>query len=369
MRSLFTTGVDSVYGDTMPIVSIIIPVYNTSRYLEECLQSVTNQTLKDIEIICIDDHSNDDSIKILDDYSKRDGRIIVKLHDKNCGLLKTRKDGVELASGEYILFLDSDDSLKEDACKELSELMEKTNCDMIQFGTNVIPHENADRKMTSHYIQYLKTPRKKLSKESIFKYQFSGLTNWHLWNKIYKADICKKTYGSVQDRYMIVSDDLYASFFFSYYADKMMSIKKKYYCYNIGRGYTNSNIDKVKQIRTICDNSWLTCDCMDFLKNNGDYQRYGKYCFRGPLLQLDACLSILKGIDDEESIKEGFELITRCWNKDPFEKTYEECLSDNKWKRIKRHIKDFGIIDTLKVSVHMISFRIGRLLIQFSLRT
>lgn len=89
-------------------VSVIIPVYNAEKYLEECLDSVLGQTLKEIEVICIDDGSTDNSLKILQEYERRDERLIVLSHT-NQGAGHARNKGIQIASGEYIAFMDSDD--------------------------------------------------------------------------------------------------------------------------------------------------------------------------------------------------------------------------------------------------------------------
>ena len=99
-------------------VSVIIPVYNVEQYLKECLDSVINQTLKDIEIICINDGSTDGSLKILEKYESLDDRIVV-FSQENSGLSATRNKGMQLSSGEYVYFMDSDDYLELNALEEL----------------------------------------------------------------------------------------------------------------------------------------------------------------------------------------------------------------------------------------------------------
>lgn len=98
-------------------VSVIIPVYNVEKYLEECLDSVVNQTLKEIEIICINDGSIDNSVKILEKYRNKYSNIKV-INQKNLGVGRARNVGVKLAKGEYIFFLDSDDYIEVDALEK-----------------------------------------------------------------------------------------------------------------------------------------------------------------------------------------------------------------------------------------------------------
>ncbi|MBE6813972.1 MAG: glycosyltransferase [Ruminococcaceae bacterium] len=96
----------------MPRISVIIPVYNVEKYLAECLDSVINQTEKDIEIICVEDCSTDSSLRILHEYAKKDDRIVILQNEVNSGLSVTRNNGLNIAQGEYVLFVDSDDLIE-----------------------------------------------------------------------------------------------------------------------------------------------------------------------------------------------------------------------------------------------------------------
>lgn len=90
------------------MISIIVPVYNVEKYLERCIESIVNQTYKDIEIILVDDGSPDNCSVICDRYAEKDNRIKV-IHKQNGGLINARKSGLEIAQGDYIGFVDSDD--------------------------------------------------------------------------------------------------------------------------------------------------------------------------------------------------------------------------------------------------------------------
>ena len=118
-------------------VSVIIPVYNTELYLRECIGSIINQTLREIEIICIDDGSTDGCLTILNDYGSTDDRIRV-VTQENKGLSAVRNAGIDIASGKYTYFIDSDDMLKADALKELYELAEKESLDVVYFDSSII---------------------------------------------------------------------------------------------------------------------------------------------------------------------------------------------------------------------------------------
>ena len=129
-----------------PLVSIVIPVYNAEKYLAECLESVRNQSLRDIEIICVNDGSTDGSASILTDYAKMDERIHV-ISQPNGGELAARNTGIRLASGEWIGFVDSDDRVSADMFERLLGNGEKhqadiSHCGLLFFYTDgrEIPH-------------------------------------------------------------------------------------------------------------------------------------------------------------------------------------------------------------------------------------
>jgi len=113
-----------------PKVSVIIPVYNTEKYLEEAINSIVNQTLREIEIIVVNDGSTDNSGKMLVEFAQKDKRIKVLTHEKNKGLSEARNTGIRAVQGEYLYFFDSDDILEAD-CLELC--YEKSKTDDLDF--------------------------------------------------------------------------------------------------------------------------------------------------------------------------------------------------------------------------------------------
>lgn len=112
-----------------PLISVIVPIYNVEDYLKECIESIVNQTYKDLEIILVDDGSVDDSSKICDSYANIDSRIIV-VHKENEGVSVARNVGISIANGEYIQFIDSDDYVESDMIKVLYNLIIDNNSDI-----------------------------------------------------------------------------------------------------------------------------------------------------------------------------------------------------------------------------------------------
>ena len=122
-------------------ISIIVPVYKTEKYLERCLNSIINQTYKNIEIILVDDGSPDNCPDICDNYQKKDKRIKI-IHKNNEGLSDARNKGIELATGKYILFVDSDDEIILTAVEELVDIIRKNHPDLICFNCKEVDEES-----------------------------------------------------------------------------------------------------------------------------------------------------------------------------------------------------------------------------------
>jgi len=137
-------------------ISIIIPVFNVEGYVEECLASACSQTIDELEIICIDDGSTDNSLALLERWEKKDSRIKVFRNDRNRGLSYTRNCGMKHAQGKYIHFLDSDDKLFPNALDRLYRLAEREKTDCIYFGAEPI-YEGESSYCRTDRIVYKKT--------------------------------------------------------------------------------------------------------------------------------------------------------------------------------------------------------------------
>lgn len=143
----------------MAKASIIIPIYNVEKYVCKCIESVINQTEKDIEILLVDDGSTDSSGKICDEYAELDQRVRV-IHKENGGLSSARNCGTEHATSEYIQFLDGDDFLRADAVEVLYSTMQQYPCDFVQFMyQEVNENEEPVKKVQSEKIYQAHTSK------------------------------------------------------------------------------------------------------------------------------------------------------------------------------------------------------------------
>ena len=120
-------------------ISVIIPVYNAERYLKDCVDSIINQSYQNFELILVDDGSSDNSPKICDDYAAKDNRIVV-IHKSNNGVSAARKTGLDNASGDYIMYVDSDDWLDINTMEKCLNVVQKNpqiGCVMFSFTKEV----------------------------------------------------------------------------------------------------------------------------------------------------------------------------------------------------------------------------------------
>jgi len=138
----------------MPKVSIIIPIYNVEKYIKECLDSLVNQTLEDIEIVCVNDGSPDNSMEIVNVYAKNDKRFVV-INQENQGTGAARNKGIDAATGEYIMFLDPDDWYELDACEKAYNHIKKNNTDFAFFGMKYFYEETSTTKVDTWRLKEL----------------------------------------------------------------------------------------------------------------------------------------------------------------------------------------------------------------------
>lgn len=162
------------------LVSIIIPIYNTQNYLSRCLDSVINQSYKNLEIILVNDGSTDNSLDICENYAKKDSRIKI-INKNNGGLSSARNAGLDICKGKYISFIDSDDWVEEDFIESLLEGIKKEN-----VGISIIGHKKVNEEEISHTNNVDNIPNTLLTS--------SDAINLYMNNKLGTTSICNKLF-------------------------------------------------------------------------------------------------------------------------------------------------------------------------------
>lgn len=216
------------------LVSIIVPIYNVEKYLKRCLDSLLKQSLRDIEIILVDDGSNDHSPAIVDEYARMDDRIKV-IHKNNAGLGLARNSGLEIAQGEYIGFIDSDDYIALDMYEKLYHTAKKSNSDIVYSGFykevgNTFQIVNEFDKEVS----FSKDDVKEITKSFITKETRIGRRIQRMvWRGIYKRSIIKQNDIKFPNERIIPSEDLIFQTAITPKANKITFIPTPlvYYCF------------------------------------------------------------------------------------------------------------------------------------------
>ena len=224
-----------------PKVSVIIPIYNKEDCLRRTLDSVIHQTLKDIEIICVDDGSTDDSRAIIDEYAERDTRIVKIYHETNLGTSLARKNGVAVSCGEYVMFLDGDDAFRLNACEVACNAVQNANVDIVHFDTHVV-NLSGSLQNTQGTQRFCAPHVGRLDCDLIDACWKDRKFSWHIWNKIYRGDLIRRSFAEIEDIRLVYAEDIYSFFIVAYYAHSYLGLKDVLYDYSIGVGATRTGI-------------------------------------------------------------------------------------------------------------------------------
>lgn len=276
----------------MPKVSIIVPIYNVEMYIEKCLETLVNQTLKDIEIILVNDGSKDGSAEIAKKYLEKYPEKIVYLEKENGGLSDSRNYGLPHAKGEYIAFLDSDDYVEKNMYEEMYKLAKKENSDMVQCN---------------FYWEYPDKNKKEIAevKEYTGKKEMLERTRVEAWNKLIKREILVKNpeirfpkglrYEDVEFTYKLVP-----------YVEKV-SILNKPFIHYIQRknSISNTQNERTKEIFDVLDN------VIKYYKEKNLYEEYEEQ-LEYVYVKTVFCRSLLRMVKiQDKNIKS--QLLKRTW--------------------------------------------------------
>lgn len=274
-------------------VSIVIPAFNVEKWISRCLDSVINQTYKNLEIIVVDDCSTDDTAEIIDEYKKIDQRIIYTKNKENRGLFAARLIGSKLASGDFIAFLDSDDYVSLDYYQCLVESCLRNDSDIAICDSTVIVQTNGDK--------YIRPLHRDCFDFDVIEgreiqdrfWELGGQCfSWHtVWNKIYRKDLfdkCSVFYKNI-DKHLIMTEDIAYSIPMFFFANKVSVTRNTYhyYCQN-EQASTNTqsmalkkfrkSVDDIASVFEFIDNFLVVNGADQIIKNN--FAEMKKYYYR-----------------------------------------------------------------------------------------
>lgn len=215
----------------MPLISVIIPAYDIESYLERCLESVRNQTYRNIQVIIVDDGSRDRTGEIADRFAKQDSRFSV-IHKENAGVSAARKTGLEVAQGEYIGFVDGDDYIEPDMYQQLMSLAVEYEADISHCGYQMVFPDRVDlyHGTGELRIQDSHTAVKDLLEGTIVE---PGLVN-----KLYRHDLFK---GIEYDPEIVINEDLLLNFFLFHRVYRSVFLDEPFYHYMVRKNSASTS--------------------------------------------------------------------------------------------------------------------------------
>ncbi|WP_105124775.1 glycosyltransferase family 2 protein [Streptococcus suis] len=246
----------------MATISVCVPVYNSSTYLRECIESIRNQTFKDLEIICVDDGSTDDSLEILKEFQRKDPRVQLIVQERNMGVGAARNQAIDLASGQYMSFIDSDDFIEPEMFEELYNKAIKNDAEIAICDVNL--YSDGGRLNKRKWFTPIEG---KAAPETLYK-------NTQPTNKIASLDLIRR-----ESFYFLEgnSDGVYVDLMVA--AKNITSVHKPFYNYRI-RANSLSSEFRVKNILE------SVASCKLLLSNCKAYKEYYEFKLIEALLQL-----------------------------------------------------------------------------------
>lgn len=260
----------------MPKISIIVPVYNAGESLEDCLNSLVNQTFKDLEFIIVNDESTDNSRIILSKFEKKDNRFKI-IQIKNSGVSIARNIGIDASDSEYIMFVDADDWIDKDTCEVALNEAINNDLDVVMWG--YVKEYNGTSKNNELFTDDKKLfekddVRKKLHRRfiGIIEEELSSPENADalstVWGKLYKSSIIKKNNIRFDDIRKIGSyEDGMFNLYLFYYANKALYLKKYFYHYrkissnSISNSYRKDLFDKWEYLHSLMQ-EYIDINCL-----------------------------------------------------------------------------------------------------------
>ena len=252
-------------------VSIVVPIYNVEKYLDRCMTSLLGQTLQDIEIIMVDDESPDCCPKICDSYASKDNRVKV-IHKKNGGLGYARNSGIDVAEGEFVAFIDSDDFVELDMMERLYKEVSENHLDAIYTEFNTEDYPGIDSPDYGHHVFNSKRDIDKLrldivgaepSFKSCSKFQSSASKG------LYSLDIIKKYGVRFYSEREYISEDMLFNLDFLQYADRVETKSWRFYHYclngdSLSHSYRADRWEKLQSMIAVIESR-----AESFLDKNG----------------------------------------------------------------------------------------------------
>lgn len=276
-----------MFSKKEPLISICIPVFHTEEYLENCLNSILLQDIKNLEVIIVNDGSKEktsnkrDCKTIVKDFKKKSTFSVKYIeHEKNKGLVEARRSAIYEAKGKYIFILDSDDSLVPNGLKKLFDVAEKFNADIVQGKANTVDIQSNLEKIDSQKKKFEEIREKILQKvNNVFEgclKEKEILDYWlieqkytaFLWGKLIKRETYLDALEHIQPIFCTYSEEIIQYLFIAYYSHIYVGINEFVYNYSINTGITSRTVIKdIKRWEQVCTTASVFTAIFNELEN------------------------------------------------------------------------------------------------------
>lgn len=306
-------------------VSIVVPVYNVENYVARCIDSLVNQTLRNIEIILVDDGSTDSSGKICNEFAKRDERIRV-IHKDNGGLGYARNSGMEIARGEYIGFVDSDDYVDTKMFEALFSYASEYDSDYVRCEHIIVDDEGNEKLREQYHLEsgiYSKTEIQEKLLCPMFGKDIGEGKEAHVgisvWRAIFRTSIIKEHHLFFPSEREVISEDIPFNLDFLMHAHTAYVTNEGFYYY-VERG---DSLTKTFRKDRFDKEVYLYCYLQDKLK---EYNLYGKCKIRIKRFMLDRGRRSMRGVmnNSEYSLKEKYLILKKMMSNKHFRTAFDE---------------------------------------------
>ena len=261
-----------------PLISVIIPIYNVEEYLVRCVNSVLNQTYQNLEIILVDDGSPDNSPRMCDEFAKKDSRIKV-IHKKNGGLSSARNAGLDIATGEYVAFLDSDDYIHPQMYEKLLTSLQANTADMVICGVHYVNEDGTD----FDKVEPCPIKNEVLTQDEVFAKlsKPAGFYYVTTWNKLYKKSI----FNNIRFPEGKIHEDEFTIHYIVAECEKIACVKEELYHYVQRSESIMHTTFSIKRL----DGAWACYDRYLFFKKRGQ-KEFAHNALRGAYGVLLLCI-------------------------------------------------------------------------------
>lgn len=331
-----------------PKVSVVIPVYNVEKYLRQCLESVVNQTLREIEIICVNDGSPDNSRLILAEYAAKDDRIVI-IDQENKGLSGARNSGMNAATGKYIYFLDSDDYIELNTLEVLFQVCEEKKLEVVSFDKTLIYEDGRPSKPERRNIcPDIHTGIEYMSYDKEYSV--------YVWSFMYLRTFLSE--NNITFKEGIIHEDNLFTFYVMMHVQRLHHVPERFYYY---RKAVSGSIMTSKKSRKINGYSIGSCEMLRFGLSNSIDRQKAKEIVHDLTRVLKYAKQDYKKCDSEEKATIVFDdPITEFLYQQFVVKEVEREQLSKQVKKLKKEVKDLK--KKQQKIQNSLSFRIGRII-------